>query len=319
MDSPTISVVIPTYNRADYLPEALESVFSQTFTDYEVIVVDDGSTDGTREILAKWIKAGRLRYEYQENAGVSAARNRGIRLAKGRYAALLDADDIFLPPKLEKQVALFERVPGLGFVHSNFSKFDEAGKDLGVRDTTRYAGRIYPWMLQEWSLLLGTSSLMFRREVVLEIGGFDERMSWAEDIDLYRRVGRLYPVGVVPEVLNRMRVHSKSSTAAGLGAAEGYRYALDKAFAEDPTLDGMFRRRAYANMYTNLAQNLLGEGPREHMPIARQHGWSALRYWPLQIGAWAALAASLLPPGLRHLIAQWVRRARYPADNAQRL
>ncbi|MQC26246.1 MAG: glycosyltransferase family 2 protein [Chloroflexi bacterium] len=313
MTDPRVSVIIPTHNRAAFLLEALASVFAQTITDYEIIVVDDGSADDTRQRLAPHIKSRRVRYEYQDKSGVSAARNRGIQLARASYVALLDSDDLFLPTKLEKQLALFEAHPDLGLVHSQFSKFNQQGQDLGLRDTIVYQGWIYPWMLAEWSVLLGTSSLMLKRDAVLEVGGFDERMTWAEDIDLYRRVGRRYPVGVVPEVLNRMRVHSGASTAAKIGAADGYRFALDKAFAEDPDLPAALRRRAYANMYTNLAQNLLGEGAPELMGMARQHARAALGYRPLNAGVWAAWIASWLPRSLRHWLAARLRAFRYPA------
>lgn len=312
---PRVTVVIPTHNRSDLLLEALESVFTQTMQDYEIIVVDDGSTDDTRQRLEEWIKEGRIRYDYQEKSGVSAARNRGIKLARAPFVALLDSDDIILPTKLEKELAVFEREPDLGLVHSNFSKFTSDGKDLGVRDTTRYKGWLYPWILTEWSLLLSTSSLMFKREALLEAGLFDEEMSWAEDIDLCRRVARLYRVGLVPEPLNLVRVHERSSSAAKAGQATAYRHALDKAFVEDPELGPIFRRRAYASMYTNLAENLVGEGEGELMPLVRQHCLKALGFWPLKFSALLVLLASFLPLGARTWLVRRVRALRYPALN----
>ena len=120
---PTVSVIIPAYNRADLIGETLESVFAQTYRDYEIIVVDDGSTDNTKEVLASLAAAGKLRYTYQENAGLPAARNTGIRLAVGKYVAFLDSDDLFAPDKLEKQVAVFEANLDAMLVHSGFSKY----------------------------------------------------------------------------------------------------------------------------------------------------------------------------------------------------
>jgi glycosyltransferase involved in cell wall biosynthesis len=102
---PTVSVIIPTYNRANYICEAIDSILAQTYADYEIIVVDDGSTDGTRQALQRWIDDGTICYYYQENRGESAARNHGIRKARGQYIAFLDSDDLFLPTKFEKQVA----------------------------------------------------------------------------------------------------------------------------------------------------------------------------------------------------------------------
>ena len=97
---PRVSVIIPAYNRADLIEETLDSVFAQTYRDYEIIVVDDGSTDDTRAVLAPLAAAGKLRYTYQENAGLPAARNTGIRMAAGQYVAFLDSDDLFTPDKL---------------------------------------------------------------------------------------------------------------------------------------------------------------------------------------------------------------------------
>jgi cellulose synthase/poly-beta-1,6-N-acetylglucosamine synthase-like glycosyltransferase len=154
---------------------------------------------------------------------------------------------------------------------------------------------------------------MFKREALLEAGLFDESMTWAEDIDLCRRVARLYRVGLVPEVLNLVRVHRTSSSAAKAGQAAAYRHALDKAFAEDPSLGPLFRRKAYANMYTNLAENLVGEGGPELMPLVRQHCLKALGFWPFKLNALIVLLASFLPLGVRRWLVQRVRAIRYPA------
>lgn len=310
--SPTISVVIPTRDRARYLNQALDSVFAQTFLDYEIIVVDDGSTDETRRILAPLVEDKKIYYEYQQATGVSAARNRGIELARGQYVAFLDSDDLFLPDKLEKQYELFKENPTLGFVHCSFSKFDDGGNDLGVRDTSRFRGQLYPWMLQEWSILMAMPCMLMRTMVLKEIGGFDESMKWAEDMDLWRRVARKYRVGVVSEVLVKVRVHETSTTFERSGGAQGFRRYLDKAFAEDPSLSSSFKRKAYAKMHSKLAQNLLGNGSPNHMRLARKHSWESFVAWPLEMTALAAYLASFLPTNLRRFLVNRLRRIRYP-------
>ena len=128
---PRVSVIIPTYNRAGYLCESIESVLTQTYTDYEIIVVDDGSTDDTEEVLQLWIADGTIHYVWQENRGESAARNHGIELAIGEYIAFLDSDDLFMPTKLEEQVAYLDNHPEVGMAHSCYSKFGEAGASWG--------------------------------------------------------------------------------------------------------------------------------------------------------------------------------------------
>lgn len=314
-----ISVVIPTKNRATYILEALESVFAQTFKDYEVIVVDDGSTDETVSVLKPLVEAKKIRYVFQPSAGVSAARNHGVRLAAAPYIAFLDSDDLFLPSKLEKQIALFRQNPEHGFVHCSFSKFDDGGRDLGVRDTSQFSGWIYPTMLQEWSVLMAMPCMLMRADALREAGGFDEQMSWAEDLDLWRRIARRYPVGVVPEPLVRVRVHAASTTFARGGGTQGFERYLEKAFAEDDSLPVLFKRKARAKMYAKLAQNLLGEGGPREMRQVRQNSFRALAAWPLQISALFAYIASWIPGSVRHWLAERLRQTRYPVDQSASL
>lgn len=111
-----VSVIIPTYNRAEFISDAIESVLNQTFEDYEIIIVDDGSTDNTKQIVQSY--TSKVKYYYQEQSGVSSARNYGIKAATGEYIAFLDSDDQFLPQKLEKQVEVLENNPRIGIVYS---------------------------------------------------------------------------------------------------------------------------------------------------------------------------------------------------------
>ncbi len=316
MADPLVSVVIPARNRGQYILQALDSVFAQTFTDYEIIVVDDGSTDNTRELLTPLIQKGAVRYERQEAKGVSAARNHGIRLAHAPYIAFLDSDDLFLPTKLEKQLGVFSSEKDLGFVHCSFSKFDDEGRNLGLRDTSRFQGQIYPDMLLEWSVLMAMPCMLMRAEVLKEVGGFDEQMTWAEDLDLWRRIARRYRVGVVPEALVKVRVHATSTSYDKTRGSHGFERYLEKAFAEDSNLSEDFRKRATAKMYAKLAQNLLGEGGADQMKQARQHARRALAARPLQLSALATWLASLLPKSVRLAIASGLRSVRYPAAKA---
>jgi glycosyltransferase involved in cell wall biosynthesis len=312
MASPTVSVVIPTRDRAQYIGQAVESVLAQTYPDYEIIIVDDASTDSTHEVLSPYIKNNGVRYERQDSRGVSVARNHGVHLARGRFIAFLDSDDLFLPTKVEKQIALFAQEPELGFLHCSFSKFDDRGSDLGVRDTSRHQGMIYPQILQEWSVLMAIPCMLVRKDVFENVGGFDEQMSWAEDMDLWRRIAKNYRVGTVPEALVKVRVHSASTTFGKVGAADGFKRYLDKAFADDPALSSTFKRRAYAKMHAKLAQNLLGEGKAAQMRTVRGHSLKALASWPLQISAVLSIFASLLPSGVRRSLVNFSRNRRYP-------
>lgn len=182
---PKVSVMIPAYNSARYLPEAIASVLDQTYSSYEIIVVNDGSTDDTKEVLIPY--ADRLRYFEQENQGVSAARNRGIYLARGELIAFLDADDIFMPQKLEQQVAVFESQPDLGILNSGYQIITEERQ--AVIEIKRWSKipDLTPeiWLLHKPVL---PSAMMFRRDWLVKVEGFDSRFFASEDVDLVLRM-----------------------------------------------------------------------------------------------------------------------------------
>jgi len=182
---PRVSVVIPTYNRAHLVAEAIESVLTQSFTDFELIVVDDGSTDQTEEVL-RAITDPRLKYLEQPNQGASAARNTGIRAATGEYTAFLDSDDLFLPKKLSLQVALIADNPAVGLVYGKY--LSSIGAGLG--GSMKTAGVCYP-QLDLRRLLLGPafhwSTVLIRRSALEQVGGFDPSVS-GEDWELTLRL-----------------------------------------------------------------------------------------------------------------------------------
>lgn len=194
---PLVSVIIPTHNRADVLGRAVASVLAQTWTDFELIVVDDGSTDHTAAVLAEFDDP-RLTGMHQENKGVSAARNLGIRASSGRFIALLDSDDSWLPDKLARQLA-FMRESGM-----EISQTDEIWIRDGARvNPCRKHAKLAGWFLER-SLelcLISPSCVLFSRALWEELGPFDERLPACEDYSLWLRVGLRYPVGLIPEAL----------------------------------------------------------------------------------------------------------------------
>ncbi len=213
-----VSVIIPTYNRASLVVEALESVFAQTYKEHEVIVVDDGSTDNTREILEPYLH--RIQYTWQENQGISAARNRGILLSHGRYIAFLDSDDRWLPSKLEKQVDYMNTHPKVGLVCCHVWRY-EIGKE------TRRERRPHGFPRDFNELLTGpnhipTSTVLVRRECLETVGMFDETLPPLEDWDLWLRIARRSAIHILEEVLSENRKHSQNTTNDLLKVYEGY-------------------------------------------------------------------------------------------------
>ncbi|MBV6627760.1 MAG: glycosyltransferase family 2 protein [Rivularia sp. (in: Bacteria)] len=193
MLSPKVSVIIPTYNRAHLVQDAVESVLNQTYQDFELIVIDDGSTDNTKEVLA--VYKDKLAYIYQENRGRSSARNHGIKIAQGEYIAFLDSDDVWFPDKLERQVPILEYAPSdVVLVHGYKCMVDKnlqpvAGWELKLRRLYAQAEKgeeTYENYLQ--STCIFTSTILLRKTALLEINGYDVSIQGREDLDLYLRL-----------------------------------------------------------------------------------------------------------------------------------
>lgn len=194
---PYVSVIIPTYNRAPVLERAVRSVLGQTFRDFELIVVDDGSQDATPELLNRY--DGKLRAIVQENRGVSAARNAGLAVAGGELAAFLDSDDEWLPEKLSRQVAAFEKQGG-DFVCHTDEIWVRDGKEVPQKNIHRkQGGRFFDRALER--CLISPSAVMISRELLDRIGWFDESLPAAEDYDLWLRITAFHEVHFIPERL----------------------------------------------------------------------------------------------------------------------
>lgn len=192
-----VSVVIPTYNRQEFVLRALESVAAQTRAPAEVIVVDDGSTDGTAEAIAGRFPG--VRCLRQENRGVSAARNRGVAVARGDWIALLDSDDEWVPHKLERQVEAIEAAPGHRLCHSDEIWIRHGRRVNPRRRHAKAGGRIFQRCLP--LCVISPSAVLLERALVVELGGFDESLPACEDYDLWLRICAREPVLFVAEPL----------------------------------------------------------------------------------------------------------------------
>jgi len=190
----TVSVIIPAYNSASFIHKAIDSVLAQSFEDYEIIVVNDGSSDNTVECLASY--AGRLQVITQPNAGASKARNTGIQAAKGEFVAFLDADDLWRPSKLEQQVAALRAKPNWVACYTETSY--KADEETQIQQPEPLAKLVTKDLKQVFlHPYLVTSSFMVRREVLNRVGYFDEGLKTAEDIDLYLRIAEQGPIGLL--------------------------------------------------------------------------------------------------------------------------
>ncbi len=211
MRNPLVSIVIPAYNAAAYVREAVDSALAQTYAEKEVIVVDDGSTDGTAEVLASYRDAGAIVYVRQENKGLSAARNTGIRAAKGEFIALLDADDIFLPDKIGRQVAYLLAHPECGVCYCDIYHFyEEEPEKMRKLDYRYYSGdEVFPNLLR--MNFINPLSVVLRKSEIDRVGVFNESYRRSEDWEYWMRLVRH---GVrfehLPEILAKYRMRKAS-------------------------------------------------------------------------------------------------------------
>lgn len=194
---PLVSVIIPTFNRSHFLKEAIDSVLKQDFKDFELIVVDDGSTDDTEKILRSY--ANSLIFLSQENKGVSAARNSGIRISSGTFISFLDSDDLWLPQKLSIQVEFFTQNPSALICQTN-----EIWLRKGIRVNPRKVHKKYSGEIFEHCLSIcrvSPSAVMMKKNLFCEVGLFDEELPACEDYDLWLRVASHYPIYLIDKPL----------------------------------------------------------------------------------------------------------------------
>lgn len=254
-----VAVIIPTFNHAGFLRRAVQSVLNQTHPPVEVIVVDDGSSDNTDEVLASFGNA--IRAVRQENSGVAAARNLGVRMTTAPLLAFLDADDAWQPTKLERQVECVAAQPALGLVNCGVQEVDEDGHPLGQR-TAGLGG----WIASELLLLhdgvapTGGSSVLIPRHVFDAVGGYDECLSTSADWDLSLRIAARYPAAFVAEPLLLYTLHD-GGMHLNIGTMEhDTKLAYEKAFALYPDEFGPLRRQALSNLFMVLGASYASNG-----------------------------------------------------------
>jgi glycosyltransferase involved in cell wall biosynthesis len=209
----TVDIIIPAFNAARFLPFALESVISQTLDDWQILLVDDGSTDNTAEVVAPFLDrlGSKIRYIKQENRGLPAARNSAIRASTAEFLALLDADDVWLPCRLSESLKILVERPQVGLVYGLITGIDQENR-LGITwggNLSDADGHIAPQIYMR-KVELPCPTISFRRICVDEIGFFDETMRATEDRDLWFRIALRYEVAFVPKVLAYYRLSPNS-------------------------------------------------------------------------------------------------------------
>jgi len=311
---PVVSVIIPAYNCARFLPESLESVLRQTFRDFEVIIVDDGSTDNTPAVLESYFKAypDLIRYIRKQNGGPASARNAGIQEARGELIAFQDADDIWMPEKLEMQVAYLREHPEAGVVFTDYALL--SGETVLMPSIqSRYevpSGMIFEKLLTQHFIAM--PSVMVRRACLDQVGVFDETLIGAEDYNFYLRLASRYPFGFVDKLLVKVRSHEDSLSENLEQMCRDEVANLEKIAAAFPER-GIPRRKLAARIYIRFGKYHFSR--KEHV-AARKCFWSAIRCHPNAIEAGVFLMLLCLPASLRDalfLMKRKVMKKAHPA------
>jgi len=288
----TVGVIIPAFNAANTLPIALESVASQTFNDWQILLVDDGSTDNTAQIVAPFLQrfGPKIQYIHQENRGLPAARNTAIRASATEFLALLDADDVWLPQRLEESVKILRERPPAGLAYGGIIAIDQDGRPTGTFiGNSRFAeGHIAPQIYMR-NVDLPCPTLTFRRSCLDQVGLFDESMRATEDRDLCLRVALRYEVAFVPAVIAQYRVSANSMTTDPQRMYQAQMHFIEKNYGA-PGCGWLARRVALSQCYRQRADAL---SDRCQHSAALASSLRALAFYPFDPAS-ARTAATML-------------------------
>jgi glycosyltransferase involved in cell wall biosynthesis len=306
---PLVSVIIPTLDRPEYLAAAVNSVLRQRAQDFEVLVVDDGSTADLRPVLEA-LDDGRIRYfRHESNRGEAAARNTGIVNARGAYLAFLDDDDEWLPDKLRLQLELFSRCPDtVGCVYGGHEAFRARDGQVVSRQIPTKRGDLSRELLQA-NVLGPPSTVVLTRACLDRVGPFDEAIGFGVDYDLWIRVAQIYHFDFVPDIVTRYTVHRGQMSSDPFVIAKGHADLLRKYASRL-----RWGRRRKGMIHYAIGRQLCLHG---NAAEARKAFLKALRFDPLQVRAYVYLVVSLGGPTSASKLWTLLRKVRgiHPADH----
>jgi glycosyltransferase involved in cell wall biosynthesis len=274
-----ISIIIPTYNSASTIEETIASVQQQSFTDWELIIIDDGSQDNTVNVVQN-IAEPRLKLFVYENGGVAVARNRGIAKAQGEFISLLDADDLWTSDKLELQLKALKDNPEAGVAYSWTNPIDEQGKILFLGSRPVCEGNVYGELLQT-NFLSNGSNILSRREAIESIDGFPTDFPTASDWDFYLKLASRWSFAVVPkyQILYRQSLSSMSSHVEAV--MQESCEVLEKAYKIAPVELQSSRNKSLSNLYLYFAELYLKRSKdAKSINQVGQNLWIAIRFYP---------------------------------------
>jgi glycosyltransferase involved in cell wall biosynthesis len=257
---PSVSIVLPTYNRAKFIGQAITSALGQTYENIEVLVVDDGSVDDTSDVMRTFSDA-RLNYiKLASNVGRSSARNKALQMARGDYIAFLDSDDYYLPQKIEMQVQFLNDHPDVDMVYTGSACVDTDDRPIQYFYRAPVSGRIYNEIAFFKPLTITLPTVMLRRRVLAKVGSFDEQMERFEDTDFWRRIAKHFNIAGIDEVTCHIRSHGGNDIRSFEPASfkRAIDYYVEKVFREDGDIDPSILGAGARRLYELYGSALLG-------------------------------------------------------------
>ncbi|AMK75093.1 MULTISPECIES: glycosyltransferase family 2 protein [Methylomonas] len=247
---PRVTVIMPTYNRKKFIGEAIQSVLDQSFQDFELIVVDDGSTDQTSEVVQAFVSE-KIKYIYQSNCGRSNARNRALSLARGYYIAFLDSDDLYLPEKLALQIDYMDTHPDIGMIYTSAYCINESGERIKDKYDAVVSGWIYEHIAFFVPVTITLPTVMVRKQVFDKAGVFDEKMDRFEDTDMWRRISKHFQINGLDQQTCLLRTHQDNGLLAQDPSAIGrsLNFYVKKINEEDSDVTFVKRHKGIARLY----------------------------------------------------------------------
>ena len=253
LDKFPVSIIIPAYNAERFIAETIQSVVHQTYTNWELLIIDDGSKDNTAQIVKSFLNDNRIKYFFQKNSGVSAARNLGMSYSSGNYLAFLDADDLWEKENLEKKIKFLDSNPDSGMVISYMQIIIGDVEKKGAILQGMEGEVLDPLLLWEESSQTAPSNMLVRKEVMAEVGCWDTELSTAADQELFFRIASKYKIGRIDQVLTNYRVHKKNMHSNIKLLERDHILAYKKAYSNRLFRSFWFKQKCFSNMYIILA------------------------------------------------------------------
>lgn len=298
MDRPTVSVVMPAYNAKRYITDAVESVLAQTFRDFELIIIDDGSTDGTEAILMQLAaKDSRIRLTRRPNTGIVGALNDALARANGEFVARMDADDLSFPERFEKQLTFLREHPDCVCVGTQIQRMDPYGTPLHREEHNLTHAEIDTELMTGRGFAMVHPTVMMRREAVETVGGYRKQYEISEDLDLFLRLGEVGTLANLSDLLLHYRIHYNSINHQ----KHEYQQKIKRGLMEEaykrrgvPLTEAMeFKRKVPPPKYEQTCVWGWGALKKGHLQAARLHALDAMKLHPFKADSWRLMFCAL--------------------------